>query len=467
MPSINANNGFSNANFLTRRRFLQVGGAAAAATVLDTVLPSSSKAAGASGVPPYALRFTTPDGRDPGHKMIIIYMQGGLSNFDTFDPKPNSPFPTIATSAKDIRFTKILEPLARHAQNFVVINNLHSDEGDHDRGAALALTTKRDIVGGSFYSPAVYKNPFVDFAELLNREARGEVGYVVLHQTENDVHGYNRGWEKPWGALKHNEPMTVYSAYDTNTGEFTNPFSGSTVIPIERYRQRAELLDIFDTQGQVLVGESVDRHSRAYRQARSLIDGPFSGTFDLSREPARVIEQYGNTKIGKQLLLARRMLEKGGARVVVANDGNYDNHLGLKKDMEISIGNFSKALNALIEDVEIRFNEKVFIGIITEFGRTPGFSGEHHVHGPGRDHWPNAFGMTVICNDKNEIDGGRTIGRTNNSGEILGGNRLPASAVGDTLLSLLKIRRFEKRGEVVTGIGFPYINIRNGTLVNH
>ena len=444
---------------ISRRRFVQVCGAGAAGAVLNAVLPSSAKAAGTGPVPPYALRFTTPDGKDPGHKLMIVYMQGGLSNFDTFDPKANSPFKKIDTDADDIKFTEILQALTKYAPNFVVINNLQSNEADHDRGAALALTTRRDTIGGSFYSPAVYQNPFVDFAELLNRQASGEVGYVVLHQSTADEHGYNRDWVQPWSALKHNEPMTVYSPYNTNTGEFINRLNGSSV-PLPRFKERTKLLDALDSQGHVLVGDSADRHNRAYRQARSLIDGKFRDSYDLSKEPLKIQEKYGKTKVGKQLLLARRMLE-GEARVVVSNDGNYDNHLGLKKDMEPKIQNFAKALGAFIEDTKIRFDKKVFIAIITEFGRTPTFS-DNGPNGPGRDHWPNAFGMVIICNDKNEIDGGRTIGHTNNSGEIVGGNALPSSLVADTMLSLLKIRRYEKRGEVVTGVGFPYIDIIRG-----
>ena len=447
---------------INRRRFVRVCGAGAIGTVLDAVLPSSAKAAGTDPVPPYALRFTTPDGRDPGHKLMIVYMQGGLSNFDTFDPKANSPFKKIDTAADDIKFTEILQALAKHAPNFVVINNLQSNEADHDRGAALSLTSRRDIVGGGFYSPTVYKNPFVDFAELLNRQTSGEVGYVVLHQSTADEHGYNRDWREPWGALKHNEPVTVYSPYNTNTGEFINRLNGSSV-PLPVFRERTKLLDALDSQGHVLVGDSVDRHNRAYRQARSLIDGEFRDSYDLSKESPEIQEKYGKTKVGKQFLLARRMLERE-ARVVALSDGNYDNHSGLKPDMESKIKNFAKALDAFIEDTKVRFDKKVFIAIITEFGRDPKFSNAGP-NGPGRDHWSDAFGMVIICNDKNEIAGGRTIGRTNNSGEIVGGNALSSSLVADTMLSLLRIRRYETRGEVVTGVGFSYIDIIRGKAI--
>ncbi len=464
-----------NTNF-TRRRFLHASSVALAGPLIESIVPKTAKGSTSKVVKPVELKFTTPRGKDPGHKMIIIYMQGGLSNFDTFDPKTNAtikgPFERIDTEAKDIKFTEILQPLAKHGQNFVVINNLYSDETDHDRGAALSLTTKRDIVGGSFYSPAVYQNPFVDFAELLNREASGDVGYIVLHQSTIDSYGYNRDWEKPWGAIKHDEPATVYSAYSTGSGNFINPFSNNASIPISRYRESLKLLEAFELSNNKLTGDSVEKHERSYKQAKSLLDGDLSKSFDLSAEPLKIRERYGDSKIGKQLLLARRMLERGG-RVVVANDGNYDHHYGIDKNMEVMVKPFAKALDALIEDIKLRFDEKIFIAIITEFGRTPKLnSGGTQLIGsklvqqtPGRDHWANAFGMVLICNDKDEINGGRTIGRTNDKGEIVG-TAFPSSVTADTLLNLLKIGRFEKRGEVTTSIRNPYIDILNARLAS-
>ena len=447
----------------TRRRFLHTAlSLPIAAGILDLLMPSDTFAVAGSGdVPEHALRFTTQNGRDPGHKAIIVFMQGGLSFFDTFDPKTHSsikgPYNPITTASRDIRLTEILQPLARHANNFVVINNLRGGSGFHDQGAALVMTSSSKVVDTSFYSNAIYKNPFVEFSNVLTNDARGEVGYVVLHQSSKDQNGYNRLWDEPWGGLHHKDPITVYSAYDTNTGAFTNPFGGAHSVPIERYRERMRLLDAFNSSGHTLVGPSVERHDRAYRQANSLLDGDFNKSFNLNEEPQVVLARYGDTKVGKQFLLARRMLQNG-ARIIAVNDGNYDHHQNMKGDMDVMLPNFAKAMNALMDDVN-RMSEKVFVVVVSEFGRTPVINNQR-----GRDHWTDAYGMVVISNDRNEIGGGRTIGLTDDSGRIVGPS-FDASMVSETILDLLKLGRFEKRGEVVTSKRFPYIDIKNERVV--
>ncbi len=462
----------------TRRKFIQAAFALpVAATILPLLMPFTADAAGGTDdVPPHALKFTTRDGKDPGHKLVIVYMQGGLSNFDTFDPKTHDsikgPFKQIDTASRNIKFTEVLEPLARHANDFLVINNLRTNFGEHTQAAAKLLTTSGQVVGSGFLAPTVYKNPFVEFSDLLTNEAAGQVGYVVLHQNTYDRHSYNRVWDTPWGGINHDDPVAVYAPYDTNTGTFTNPFSNSTNVSASRYRERSQLLEAFDNSGHVLVGASVNRHNRAYAQARSLLGGQFNQTFDLNREPLQIRERYGDSKVGKQFLLARRMLESG-ARVIVVNDGNYDFHWGIKEDSEIMLPPFSRALSAFIDDIKQRGNEKVYIAIITEFGRDPRVNtgGRETVDGnsvqqpPGRHHWANAFGMVIISNDHRSIGAGRTIGRTNNNGEPVG-QAFDSSLTGETLLELLKIGRFEKRGEVVTGKRFPYIDIINERVVD-
>jgi hypothetical protein len=193
----------------------------------------------------------------------------------------------------------------------------------------------------------------------------------------------------------------------------------------------------------------------------------------LDREPIQIREKYGDSKVGKQFLLARRMLESG-ARVIVVNDGNYDFHWGIKEDSEIMLPPFAKALSAFIEDIKQRRNEKVYIAIITEFGRDPRINtgGVETVDGrrvqqpPGRHHWSNAFSMAIISNDHSSIGAGRTIGRTNNNGEVIG-QAFDSSLVCETLLEhCLKLGRFEKRGDVVTGKRFPYIDLIRERVVD-
>lgn len=434
----------------TRRRFLQTAlTTPGAAGMLSLLLPNSAKAVvGEGDVEPHSLKFITRDGKDPGHKMLILYMQGGLSFFDTFDPKTNSairgPFNTIDTLVKGMQVTEILQPLARHMNNFVILNNMRSKDSDHDRGGAIALTKSSKVTDGSFYADTIYNNPFVEFSELLTHKASRDVGYVVIHQSTLSA----RVWDKPWGALKHTDPQTIYSPFDTKTGNFANPFQGDSDFKLDRYRERMKLLELLESQGHTMAGNSVERQQRAFQKANSLIDGDFSTSFNLSSESPEVLEKYGNSQIGKQLLLARRMFDKG-ARVIVANDGDYDHHGDIEKNMKMMIPNFAKALSAFMDDISMK-KENIYVAILTEFNRTPVVN-----LAKGRDHWPQAMSLVLAGN---HLDGGRIIGRTDNSGQIVGAvNDL--SVTGDTLLNLLGLGRFEMRGDVITNKRFPYIDL--------
>lgn len=457
-PKVGADHYIYNPN---RRRFLHAAfGAAGAATLMPLFAPGKASAAVGSGeVKPHELKFITPDGKDPGTKMVVIFMQGGISNFEMFDPKTS---PKIRGPFKQIRdgngsplpMTELLRPLARHYDKLIPINNLSSSEGDHDKGAGIVLTTSSKMEDGSFYADSIYTNPFIEFSRMLSDQASSDVGYVVLHQSKLDNDGRGRLWDKPWGSIKHNDPETVYSAYDLKSGQFANPFASGTKIPISRFRERMQLLEMMQQSGHSLIGESVDKKDRAYRKANSLIDGDFNHSFDLSKESA-ALYRYGDTQVGKQFLLARRMLERG-ARVVVVNDGNYDNHANIEKDMGKMVPRFAKGLAAFMDDIE-KMDEEVVILMATEFGRTPKIN-----LGAGRDHWPGAFGMLI---GGNNIKGGRVIGKTDDDGKIVG-DAFDSSLVGETALNLMGLGRFEKRGEFTTDIRFPFIDIEKEKVIS-
>jgi len=451
----------------TRRRFLH---AALSIPIAAGLIPSFTSPAqaetGTDNVPPHQLKFITPGGHDPRTKVILIFMQGGLSFFDTFDPKTASkirgPFNPISTAAKGVQITEPLNPLAKHMNKFLIVNNLHTNISDHDRGASIVYTASPRVEGSAFYAPTTYTNPFIEFSRILTQQASRDIGYVVLHQSTTDINsnlfGQNeregRSWSQPWGALKHNDPETIYSSYDTNTGIFTNPFRGGN-LPIDTFRERMKLLEMLKSRGHTLVGDSVDRYDKSHHKAASLIDGDFNQSFDLGSESQELLLKYGDSKIGKQLLLGRRMLDRG-ARVIVANDGNYDSHNLIEKNMRLMIPNFAQALSALLDDIE-HMNEKVYVVITTEFGRTPVITASK-----GRDHWPQAFGIIIAGNDIKE---GRVIGKTNDDGIIVG-DTFDASMTGETILNLMGLGRFEMRGDVVTSKRFPFIDLNTERVVS-
>lgn len=448
----------------TRRRFLHTMGLAAAAPFLSSFLPEGFAAVNEAGnIPPHELRFTTRDGRDPGHKVVVVFMQGGLSWEDTFNPKPSSPFRQIDTVCDDIKLTELLAPLAEHMNNAVVINNLHGGNGYHDFGAALGITGSGAVRNNDFYAEALNPNPFVEFSRMLTNESSEHVGYVILHQSSSDTNGFDRSWTRPWDALKSNDPETIYSAIDTRTGAFTDPLVNSGEIDRNRFNQRMRLLEVLDAHGHTLTGRSVERRTRALRAASNII-GNFNTTFNLRSEGPEVLARYGNTNVGRQFLLARRMLQSG-ARVIVVNDGNHDLHYALREDMPGKIRPVAQGLSALLNDTkQMMRREKVYVVLVSEFGRAPRFNEGGLVRRgnrrdvfvtPGREHWTNAFSMVIFGN---QIRRGRVIGRTDGNGNIVG-DSYHASVIGETVLELLGVGRFETRAGTSTNNRFPHVNL--------
>ncbi len=224
------------------------------------------------------------------------------------------------------------------------------------------------------------------------------------------------------------------------------------------------LLEVLDSHGHTLTGQSVERRTRAFRAATNIIDGDVHSAFNLRLEPPEVLARYGTSKVGKQMLLTKRMLQ-AGVRVIAANDGNHDLHYGLREDMPGKIRPFAQGLSALLTDIKTTMrDENIYVAVVSEFGRAPTFN-----HGgivgtrtspvfvpPGREHWTRAFSMVIFGN---QIRQGRKIGETDRNGNIIG-DSYHASLIGETLLELLKVGRFETREGVSTNNRFPFIDIR-------
>ncbi len=162
----------------TRRRFLHaLTGMSLAAPFFTSFLPESFASMNEAGVlPPHNLRFTSRDGRDPRYKLVVVFMQGGLSWEDTFNPKPSSPFRQIDSNCSDIKLTELLNPLAEHMNNAIVINNLYGGDGFHDFGAALTMTGSGRVRNKDFYAEALSPNPFVEFSRMLTNQSPDNVG---------------------------------------------------------------------------------------------------------------------------------------------------------------------------------------------------------------------------------------------------------------------------------------------------
>ncbi|MCA9427490.1 MAG: DUF1501 domain-containing protein [Candidatus Omnitrophica bacterium] len=321
----------------------------------------------------------------PGPKAesaILIFLSGGMSHVDTFDPKPYSPIEyrgdlgTVKTSTGDV-FGSQLPKLAGIADKISVIRSMSHGEAAHERGRHNMLTGYRP-------SPAIIYP---------------SVGSVVAHElgTRNDIPPYV---SIPSSGDEYMGTGYLSSAYGPFSvgGEPSNQnfevrdlnLPGS--VDEGRMERRKSLLHSVDSHfAELEKSDSLAAMDSYYEKAYSLISSQSAReAFHIAAEPDEIRDEYGRHEMGQRLLLARRLVE-GGARFVTVLSGSWDHHINIKKGMETNLPPLDQAVSTLINDLERRGLLKTTLVILaTEFGRTVKINRD-----AGRDHWPKAFSIMM------------------------------------------------------------------------
>ncbi len=387
---------------------------------------------------PGLLRIRAEAGIKPaGEKtaVIMVWLPGGLSHLDTFDPKPDSgseyrgPFKTISTAVPGVSFTEMVPRHAAIADKFTVLRSMHQSAGGHPAGSMQLLTG----------DPDTRDKPKPKYPDWMSVAAylRAQEG-----RRQNPLPNYI-GVTPP---LEYNGPAYLGQAYlpfsvtgDPNLPNFEVPNIGlSNEAEATRLNSRVALRQNLD-----LLERSFDRERELNAldefesQAMSLLTNPAARkAFDLTEESPETRDRYGRNRWGQQLLLARRLVEAGVEIVtsqlsgpLCGRVGNWDDHAvnhHVFDAMRFRSEAYDQACTALIEDIYQRgLDKKVLVCITSEFGRTPKINYDRStgagnasaptgVMQPGRDHWPRAF--TNIWAGGG-IRTGQVIGATDKRGE--------------------------------------------------
>lgn len=323
---------------------------------------------------------------------ILLWMNGGPSHIDTFDPKPSSksggPFKSIATKTPGLRICEHLPRIAEQSHHFAVCRGLSSREGNHDRAQLLGHTSH-------------VPNPTIEhpsFGAWTSAELGSRSGDLPAFISLN-------GPSAGAGFLgRAHAPLVVSEA-----GRAPDNVDIASNINSIRYDRRLEALraleDDFGAQhGKALVTERKAVYERALRLMRS----PSLSAFDLEKEPAALQKAYGETKFGRGCLVARRLVEAGSRFVEVTLDGwdthkdNFDRCRGLMETLD-------PAMSTLISDLaERKLLDRTLVLWMGEFGRSPRINDED-----GRDHHPAAFSALLAGGG---IRGGLVHGQTDAEG---------------------------------------------------
>ena len=333
--------------------------------------------------------------RKQGRAMILLFMQGGPSQFETFDPKPGTenggPTTAISTAASGIQIAEGWEKTAQQMKDIAIIRSMTTKEGEHQRAAYQMHTGY--IPSGSVKHPSLGSCIAKELA-ITDRELPS-----VVTIGDRGVNGSGAGF-----LGVDYEPFQISGRSVGDVPDNVGPIVGE-----KRFTRRQGLLDKLEGEFASRGGETVvNNHRRIYDKSAKLVLSPMTKTFDLSLETAETKERYGNSEFGKGCLLARRLIE-AGVTFVEVRLGSWDTHKEVFDGVKGLASKCDPALSALIADLKDRgLFDKTLIMWTGEFGRTPKINPN-----TGRDHWPRNFNTLLAGGG---IQGGQVIGETAKDG---------------------------------------------------
>ncbi|MCH2127766.1 MAG: DUF1501 domain-containing protein [Pirellulaceae bacterium] len=404
----------------TRRDFLRVGGAGMLGMSLNTLLRAQSASAGS--------QLAGISGWGQAKSVIMLYLQGGPSHLDLWDPKEpdsvpdnvRSTFSNISTKVPGIQFTEILPRLAEVNDKFTMIRSMsYTPVGLFNHTAAIyqimtGYTT--DKVGPSGQLEPPTPKDFPNFGSNIVRFKPTDepmLPFVMMPRPLQESNVVNKGGTA--GFLgKAFDPYYLFPAGgDMDMSKMDNIKVDDLQLRPDvfsvRLNRRASLREAISAQLPV-IDKAVDQYNvdEFYSQALDLlVSGRAREAFNLSAESDSLRDRYGRTTFGQCCLLARRLVE-AGTRVVevvwpkVANSDNHswDHHVGLTDRMKKQSGPMlDNGLATLFEDLDERglLNETLVVAI-GEFGRSPqkGVSTSGNSNSAdGRDHWPYCYTSVI------------------------------------------------------------------------
>lgn len=340
---------------------------------------------------------------------ILIWMDGGPSHYETFDPKPEAPvefrgqFDAIATKTPGAKFSQHMKRLATTSDKFTVIRSIRHDQGNHGAGNHYMMTgaPPRIPVGcGAFVS----FHPSLGSATARECPAPpGLPAYFSLGQMSRS------GGPNFLGAQF--APFVVEESPDKSDFRVRD-----VAIPRElsegRFEGRKNLRKLVDRMVRIneeAAADPVRDVDRFYEQGYSLVSSrEAQQAFDIHREGDKARERYGRSSFGQRCLLARRLVE-AGVPFITVYDGGWDHHRDLFNEFNKRMPAWDNTVATLIEDLSERgMLESTLVIALGEFGRTPQINKD-----VGRDHWSNAMSVLFAGG---KTPGGQVIGATDNKG---------------------------------------------------
>lgn len=358
---------------------------------------SAGLALGSMGLGGLVQHAIAEDLKKKQKQVLFIWIDGGMSQLESWDPKPNTqfggPFRAIPTSVPGIHISEVLPRSAKIMEHLAIVRSLCTQDNSHSAGVARIQRgdPKNRGVTYPYFGSAV--------AKLLGPGNSGLPPYVWVKPGSGGFKHQDAGFLGPkYGALAFGDgkPPENLLRHDSVTAE----------DDAERNELRKAVNNRYAARHRKLNNEANDH---VFDVAQSLMRR--QDLFDASKYDKRDVERYGSHEFGRHMLVGRKMLEAGVTFVKVNSYGwdthgdNFNGHLNL-------MPKFDQAFSAIVEDLAANgMLDHVLVIAMSEFGRTPRING--HV---GRDHWPEAWSLVMAGAGINK---GLVVGKTNEKGTFV------------------------------------------------
>ncbi len=342
---------------------------------------------------------TVAEGGGKAKSVIYLFMAGGMTHLDTFDPKPEAPgefrgpTETIKTKADGLRLGHYMSRLAGQADKIALVRSMTSTQGAHGPGRYFMRT------GYAQRASIVHPSNGAWITRLKQRTNRSLPSFVTV--------GAGNGHPAAGFFEPQYAPLPVGDATSglQNVRRLRN-------VSEEQFNKQLALRQLLDKQfdGQFHKGQkNVRAYNQVFEEAVKLMQSEDLEAFDLKKETPKVHAAYGDHSFSKGVLLARRLVERG-VRFIDVEFGGFDWHNDNFDQCEQKLPLLDQALSALLQDLEAKgLLESTLVVVATEFGRTPKIVQERS----GRNHFPKAFSYLLAGGG---IKGGQVYGKTDETG---------------------------------------------------
>lgn len=354
--------------------------------------------------------------------LIYLFMSGGMSHIDTFDPKPDAgsdimgDTEVIGTNVDGIQFGSLLPKLAKQADKMAIIRSMNSTQGAHGPGRYFMRT------GYAQRSSIVHPSSGAWVNRLTAPINDTLPGFVTIN-CSNDHPGAGF-FEPKFQPLPVGDPeeglKNSHLRPDTTEGEFEQQLKLRKILDAE--------FDAKYHQGH----KETRAYNEVYESAVRLMKSEDLVAFDLSKEPKEMHQLYGAHTFAKGCMLARRLVERG-VRSVEVELGGFDWHADNFTEAENKLPILDQALSALLLDLQAKgLLDSTLVVLATEFGRSPRVDGN-----AGRNHFPKAF-TTLMAGGG--IRGGQVYGGTDKTASEVVENKIEAGDFNATIAHAMGVQ---------------------------